>query len=330
MADQEFTLVEAAKLEKPSVATGYIGIYANAYQTGFVAPVQPSDRQYNWRIEDDLPYTGSTGSRNIGSDFDATQANFKSYYSEVKAYGGKIKVDEYVMDNVPASVPAQKSSQVRAFARKLFIDTFQGTGGADLRGIRDWLGGDAASRSSALIAAGYENQVVNAGSTGSGDLITLDMLDEVLSKVEVIPGKTFIYCNEIITRKIKSLNRGNSTSGYNVVFSPSEIGRFDDVYYNVPIVTTKDGKNANLLDTDEFDATTNENTMSLYVVTWDVEGATYFSTSPTGVAGTPMPQIEEHGDGSNYKYHRFKFYPGFAPQKPRSIARLRGLKNSMS
>ena len=324
------TLVEAAKLEPEAQATGYLGIYANAYQTNFVAPVQPSDRTYTWNVEDDLSYTGSTGSRAIGSDFTATVANYKPYSSEVKAYGGKVQVDEYILDNMPRSVPAQRASQVRSFARKYFIDTFQGSGSADIRGIRDWLGGDSSTRPAASIAPGYENQVINAGTTANGDLITMDMLDEVISKVEVIQGQTFIYCNDIITRKIKSLNRGNTTAAYNVVYDPADIGRFDHLYQNIPIVTAKDGKNANLFSTTEYDATTNQTTLSLYVVTWGVEMCTYFSTNPAGVAGTPVPSVTVQNDGSNYMYERFKFYVGLAPQKPRSIARLRGLKNAMS
>lgn len=332
MADQVLTMVEAAKQEAPSQSTGYIGIYAEAYQTNFVAPVVASDRVFTWRVEDGLPYTGSTGSRAIDADFDATQANLKTYESEVKAYGGKIKVDEYIVDNMPASMPFQEASQVRAFSRKHFIDTFEGTGGADHRGFRDWLGKDAASRPTASLTAGYEGQVVNAGSTASGDLLTLDMLDECIMKLDVIPGQSFIYGNEILTRRLMKLARGTVTDGtqYNTVYNPAEIGRFDGIYRNIPIVTAKDGKNANLLSTTEYDATTNQNTLSLYFVTWGMEHALYFSTSPTGVAGVPMPQVVDANDGSNYQYKRFKFYVGLVPQQPRCVVRLRGLKNAIS
>lgn len=329
MSDQVYTLVEAAKAEAPSQTTGYIGIYANAYQPNFVAPVQPTDRTFVWDVEDDLPYTGSTGSRAIDADFDATQANFKHYESDVKAYGGKIKVDEYIVDNMPASMPRQEASQVSAFARKQFIDTFEGVGGADLRGARDWLGRDVASRGG-VVSAGYEKQLIAAGTGSGGDLLTLDMLDDLLARMIIIPGQTFIYCNDILTRRIAKLNRGNSSDGYNVVYNPAEIGRFDGLYKGVPIVTARDGKNADLLSTTEYDATTNQNTMSLYSITWGIEQATYFSTNPTGVSGVPMPIIEEQNDGSNYKYKRFKFYVGLAPQQPRSIARLYGLKNAIA
>ena len=329
MADQVLTLVEAAKAEPASQATGYIGIYAEAYQPNYVAPVLPSDRTFVWDVEDDLPYTGTTGSRYIDADFDATQANFKHYETDVKAYGGKIMADEYIIDNMPMSLPRQRASQVRAFARKQLVDTFQGAGGADLRGIRDWFGGDVASNGR-VIAAGYENQEVAAGTTANGDLLTLDMLDDTIARVDVRFGQTFIYCNDIITRRIGKLNRGNDSNGYNVNYSPAEIGRFDLNYKGVPIVTLRDGKNSDLLSATEYDNTTNQTTMSLYVVTWGPEHATYFSTNPTGVAGVPMPQIMVQNDGSNYMTERFKFYIGFAPQQPRCVARLRKLKNALA
>jgi hypothetical protein len=230
---------------------------------------------------------------------------------------------------MPMSMPRQESSQVRAFARKQFVDTFQGAGGADLRGIRDWFGGNVASNGR-VISPGYENQEVAAGATASGDVLTLDMLDDTIARCDVRYGSTFIYCNDVVTRRIQKLGRGNDANGYNVNYNPDEIGRFDALYHGIPIITTRDGKNTDLLSITEYDNTTNQNTMSLYVVTWGPEHATYFSTNPTGVAGVPMPMVEEQNDGSNYKYKRFKFYLGFAPQQPRAIARLRKLKNAVS
>ena len=330
MADTIMSLVEAAKAEAPSTKTGYIGIYANAYQPNYVAPVQKSGRVWDWTVEDSLPHTGSSSSRAIGSDFDATQANFKPYESKVKAYGGKIKVDRYIKYNMPESMPRQQESQIKAFARSAFIDTFEGTGGSAMRGIRHWLGGDATTYSALAIAPGYENQIVSAGATSGGVAISLDMLDEAISKVDVRPGKTFIYANFVLVRGIQKLNRGNVSAGHNVVFDPSQIGTFSMVYDNIPIVQTTDGKNADLLSTTEYDYSNGvQTTMSLYIVTWDDDAATYFSTNPQGISGVPLPILDNDGDGSNYQYERFEFYVGFVPQIPRSVVRLMNLKNAL-
>jgi hypothetical protein len=179
---------------------------------------------------------------------------------------------------------------------------------------------------------GYSGQVINAGSTASGDLLTLDMLDECLMKIEVIPGQTFIYGNQILTRRLMKLSRGAATDGtqYNVNYNPAEIGRFDGLYRGVPIVTAIDGKNENLLSVTEYDTTTNQNTLSLYFVTWGTEHCSYFSTNPAGVAGVPLPQVTDQNDGSNYQYKRFKHYVGFVPQQPRGVVRLRHLKNAVA
>jgi hypothetical protein len=330
MADQVYTLVEAAKAEPESRSTGYIGLFAESYQPFWVAPVQPSDREYPWSVEKTVAYTGSTGSRLIGSDFDATQGQFANYVSEVKAYGGKIKVDEYIADNMPMTMPRQRQSQVTSYARKMFIDTFEGAGGANLRGVRDWLGGDL-PLATTKIAAGYETQVIRAGTTAHGDLLTMDMLDELISVVSFIPGMSFLYMNSILARRIKKLTRGTTAGDYRVDYRPEEVGRFDFIYSGWPIVVARDADNATLLSTAEQDsANANATTMSVYAVCWGVDMATYHSTSPTGIAKTPIPQVSPMGDGSNYKYERFTLYPGFAPQKKTCIGRLCYVKNALA
>jgi len=318
MADQEITLIEAAKLEKPSYETGLIGTYAEAYPNFAVAPIVPSDRIYSWNVEDDLPYTGSTGSRLVGSDFDSTQGNVKPYSSEVKAYGGKIQVDEYIEDNLQASVATQEIMQMKAFARKAFIDTFQGSGGADFRGIKDWLANDSM----------FAGQTVGA-STTSQAVLSLDMLDELLSKIVIGPG-TQIVGNPILIRKIWNLNRGNISNGYLVVSPREQVGMVPMNYNGIPLIMASDGKNANLLSTTEADAASTATSCSLYVVTWGQEGALYHSSNSTGAGGVPMPQIIKGIPGTNYTYTRVKYYLGFAPTSIRCIGRIRYLKNDMS
>jgi hypothetical protein len=314
MADQELTLIEAAKLEKPSYATGLIGTYAEAYPNFAVAPIVPSDRIYSWDVEDDLPYTGSTGSRLVGADFDSSQGNVKPYASEVKAYGGKIQVDEYIEDNLPKSVAAQEIMQMKSFARKAFIDTFEGSGGADFRGIKDWLANDP----------GFASQTVNA-SSGTQAVITLDMLDELLSKMVVTPF-TQIYANPVILRKIWQLNRGNVSAGYFVQSSREEVGMVPQHYAGIPLIPASDGKNANLFSVVEADANSVASSCSLYIVTWGMEAALYHSSNTTlGANGAPIPQLVKATPGTNYTYTRMKYYLGFAPTSIRSIGRIRYL-----
>jgi hypothetical protein len=321
MADQEITLLEAAKLETPSYATGLIGTYAEAYPNFGVAPIVPSDRIYSWDVEDDLPDADSTvGSRYVGSDFDATQGNVKPYSSELKAYGGKIMVDEYIQDNMSKSVATQELMQVKSFARKAFVDTFEGAGGKNFRGVRDWLAYDSAFAAS---------QVVNA-SGSSQAVIDLDMLDDLLERVIITPG-TRIYSNPIVLRKITQLCRGNVSAGYNVVYPPNGLGMPIETYRGVPMVPCSDGKNANLLSVVEPDYATTATSCSLYVITWGSEGALYHSSNPASSAsGVPMPTIIRSNPGTNYNYTRFKYYLGFAPTALRCIGRIRYLKNAMS
>ena len=86
------TLLEAAKLMEPSRKQGIVQIYADAYDILRSAPVVSTGGRmaYAWNAEDDLAYTGSSGSRNVNADFTASQGDTKPLESQVKIYGGKI------------------------------------------------------------------------------------------------------------------------------------------------------------------------------------------------------------------------------------------------
>ena len=323
MADQEVTLVEAAKLMEPSRKAGVIQTYADAYQPMQVAPVINTGGKdaYAWTVEDDLAHT-SGGKRNVGSDFDATQGNVKPYESNVKIYGGKIKVDEFITDHSPASTSFQESSQIRAMAREFTVDLFEGTGGTSLRGWKDWLANDGA----------FSNQTIDAGSTASGDLLTQDMMDELVEKIT--KNNPYLYMNEIFMRRLKRMSRGLASGDQRLNYTADQFGNWAWSYAGIPVVVLKDGKGDDILSLTEIDgAATNSNTGSIYAVDWGMEAASLFASGAGGSVaanGVPLPKLELHGDGSNYKYERMTWYVGNVPHTIRCIARIRYLLNATS
>lgn len=326
MADQEHTLLEAAKLMTPSRKAGVVQIYANSSEVLRVAPVinTSGKDQYKWDVEDDLPYTtATTGFRNVGSDFDATQGKTRRFDAHVRIAGGKIKVDEYIIDHSPASIVQQENMQISAFARNLTVQIFEGTGASNtLLGARQWM----------TDIAGYTSQVVNAGTTASGDILTLDMMDELIEKVDRT-GNEQLYMNEILARRLKRISRGNGTTDQRMVYEKNQFGQWAWMYDGIPIVVMRDGAGANLLSTTEIDgAGTNSDTLSVYMISWGMEqSASLFSSSALlGANGVPIPKLTRENDGSNFKYERLTWYVGFAPQKPRCMARLRYLENAVS
>lgn len=327
MADQEVTLLEAAKLMEPSRKAGVVETYASAYQPMSVAPVINTGGKstYTWTVEDDLAHT-SGGKRNVGSDFDATQGNVKPYESEVKIYGGKIKVDEYITDHSPASVAFQEASQIRAMAREFTVDLFEGSGGSSLRGARDWL----------LYDGAFSNQEIDAGSSANGDLLTMSMMDELVSKVS--RNNPYIYMRDLVARRLKVLARGLSATdtSQRLNYTPDQFGMWSWRYDGIPIIVLLDGKGTDLLSTTEIDGYnggTNSTTSSVYAIDYGMEAASLFSSGAggsVGANGVPLPKLEMHGDGTNYKYERMTWYVGFVPHTIRCLARIRYVKNALS
>jgi hypothetical protein len=311
------TLLEAARGMEPSRERGIIEIYARENQILTVAPIQPTGAVKLWKVQDALPYTtAATGTRAVNGDFTASTGRSKAYEAKCKIYGGKIQVDRYIQHNYPDSVAEDEVGQISALARQLFIDVFEGSGSQYLRGIKDWSTYDSS----------YTGQEVDAGATTTPVVVTCDALDELISKVDVIPGRTFLYMNDYPFRKIKKDNRGGVSGAFNVQYTPEQIGHFAGMYDNIPIVVTRDGKGANLLSITETDKSGgSSNSQSVYCVTWGPEACQLFSSNSSGIPGIiPMK------DGSNFNYEVLEWYIGLAPRKPRSFARLKYVKNALS
>lgn len=310
----QLTLLEASKLMEPSRKQGVVGIYAEAYHPTRVAPVINTGGKsaYKWNVEDDLAHT--SGKRNPGADFTASAGDSKPYETEVKIYGGKIQIDEYIVDHSPASVNFQEQSQIKSYARDMCVDTFQGAGGTSLRGFRSWFTDDSA----------FANQNLATGSTASGDALTEDHLDEIIDAVDIGENTAF-YANPMVVRSIKKLSKGSGTQ--KMQYTKDEFGKWSWSYDGIPVVSLVDGKGTGLLSKTELDAaSTNSDTQSLYLISWGIEQAAYISSSVIiGANGVPMPKFTKVNDGTNFLYERFTWYLGLVPHTPRSAARMRNI-----
>lgn len=317
------TLLEAGKLMEASRKAGVVQTYAEAYQPMQVAPVINTEGKasYKWTVEDDLAHT-TGGKRNVNADFTASQGDVKPYESDVKIYGGKIQVDEYIVDHSPASVTFQEKSQIRSYAKEFTVDLFEGAGGTSLRGWRHWLLNDAA----------FSGQQIDASAAANGAVLTSVMIDELISHVNRGPS-TYFYCSDIVARRLRYISKGQQTNEQRMVYSKDEFGMWSWKYDEIPIIVLKDGKNNDLLSTTEVDGSEDENetTCSLYLINWGEESASLFSSNPTiGANGVPLPKLTVQNDGSNYQYERLTWYVGNVPHTIRDIGRIRYIKNSIT
>ena len=316
MADM--TLLEAAKLMPASPQRGVIQTYAEASKVLDIAPViGVSGKDFPWSLETSLPWTGSSGVRDINADFTASYGVVNKYSSETKVYGGKVQVDKKIVVEAPDAVAFQEAAQIRALSRQLDIDIFEGAGGVsnNLRGLQYILEN----------FEDFDSQTVNAAASNTAT-ITLDMLDEVIGKVNV-SNMTRIYANSSVIRTINSLSRTQTSGQMDVTRNLNQYGVYSTTYNNIPMIAMQDGKNANMLSTTQTDKDGNESdAQSLWIVTWGPENVTLFSSNSTRVAnGVPVPNVEIETDGSNYKYYRVEWYVGLAVQAIRSVGRIRYL-----
>lgn len=304
------TLSEAAKLLPDGTPKAVLTLYADTYHPLQQLPIQerPSGVM-RWTLEDTLD--SNVGARAIGSDYTAGNGTVKPYSSITKAYGGKIQVDDKIATEEPEAVSFYKAQQIRALARKATIDLFEGAAGTSWKGLRLWAQQD------------YTSQDVTMGNTSGGIVVTMAKMDTLLSYVDVIPGRTFIYSNYIPFQVMATLARTNGSGQQNIQWVPNEFGVLQPTYAGIPWIVLRDGKGTDLLSTVETDtANTSGSACSIYAVTYGEEMVTGFQSKP--------PTVLSPDDATNFKTSRLDWYAGVAPLKPRSFARLNNVKNALS
>jgi len=304
------TLLEIAKTMPKSQATGIIMTYATTYQPLMALPlISEPNGTHKWNVEIELPYT-SGGTRLVDGSWTNTRSNISTYSQDFKIYGGQIKIDNALSTLSPGKIPQEIESQTKAKARIFTKDMFIGTEGASLRGIKDYLDNDPI----------FVNQTIDIGTTSAGGVLLTDHMDNLISKINRVPGRTYIYCTQYAELRLRKLQRGSAVTSdvpYNLVYNQAEWGTFSGSYDGIPIVTLKDGKGDDLLPTDDG----NGSCSTIYLVTYGPELFTGFQVA--------APKIRPLTQADVYEYTSFEHYVGTAVKAIRSIARLRYVSNTI-
>jgi hypothetical protein len=253
-----------------------------------------------------LPYTGSSSAyRNFGAEYTATKTPTQKFTSSVKIAGGRVQADRALDKINPGEKSTQIKGQLAAQALQVTKDIFEGAGGTYLYGI------------SQLIAEAtlpYTAQIVDA----SNAVITPDLLDEALSKHNIIQGQTYIYMNQAPFRKIKKDSRGNVVASYNIPYRPEEYGHFAGVYDNLPLIITKDGKGVDYLS----NATGSGASTSIYIVTYGADNFTGFQTGPAEILNMDAISVNKAFD--------LEWLIGTAAHSTQCITKIKSVKNAIS
>ena len=305
------TLIEISKTMPEGMDKGIIETYALAYHPLMAMPMQSAiGGIFKWNIEDTLPHT--TGfTRAVNADFTATFGKKQPFNATAKIYGGKVQIDRYLAAVDPSQVAYDRIGQVKAKAYGATKDIFEGAGGNSMLGANHYFDNVEI----------FNTQTVNAGTASIGAVVTTDMMDELISKVNVVPGRTYIYTTDAVERRLMKLSRGANVSGdtsYQMRYSKNEWGYWQGDYAGIPIISLKDGKGANLLSATQGDGSSS----TVYCITYGDEMFTGFQ-----LGGNVALDLK---DGTNYNYFVIEHYMGVAPCAIRCMARLRYVSDAIA
>lgn len=312
MAD--LTLIDIAKTMAESPEAGAIWTYALANHVTQRIPIesQPTGIK-SWGIRHDHPYTTSANAtRAIGGEYTASKTPMQIFKSNYKIYGARVQYDRILAVQNPQEIKEQEYGQTVARANIFAKDVFEGTGGQYLVGIQKML-------NSYKIFSG---QTVYMGTSSTPAVLTMDALDDAISRHNNIPGQTYIYLNRKPMNRVHKMARGQGGSTafetQNINYSPSEFGTFAGTYNGIPLVPMVDGKGDDMLSNTEGGGTAT----TVYIVTYGSENFTAFQMAPPKVIG--MAGV------SSIVAFDIEWPVGTAAQSKRCITQIKYVKNAVA
>jgi len=301
------TLLEQAKAIKNPQAQSIVNMFAMEYIINAMLPYSSvTGYDYPFTIFDALP---TVNPRDFNADFTSDFGTSSNYRIPWKNYGGKLEIDKALKLGNPAAATTQEMLQVAAIAKKWAAHTIEGAGGVDLLGLNSFL------------SSFWSGQIVNAGTTASGDLLTLAMMDDLLALVDR-PDALFMSLK--VNQRLTSLARTSSV--HNIQYGVDAFGVQVMKYAGIPVYNMRDGDTGvDILSITEIDgAATNSNTSSVYAIRFG-EGA-FHGFAPGGEA----LKVTMSDAGTNYDITRLEKNAGVALDHQRGAARLRYVKQAVA
>lgn len=303
----EVTLLEQARtIDKPQ-AQDVINVFAMEYiVNAFMPYIGVTGFHLPWTVADTLP---SVAPRDFNAEFVADHGKSSQYNVPWKNYGGVLKVDKALKMGNPAGARQQEIMQLQAIAKKWAQDIFSGAGGVSMTGLNTF------------ISDFFPGQVINAGATASGDLLTLAMMDDAM---DAVSDPQAIFCTKKARQRLTVLARDYSK--HNIEYGIDGFGVPVMFYNKVPLYVMKDEMTGDdILSTAEIDgAATNSNTSSLYVVRFGQDAVHGFTPN----AGSVITVTEESRD--NFDQTRLEKNAAIVMKTPRSAVRVRYIKEAVA
>ncbi|MDY6969345.1 MAG: hypothetical protein SVR08_11935 [Spirochaetota bacterium] len=214
------TLVEASKLHKGDVVrSAIIEIYARSSDILRVLPFETiagSALKYN--REETLP---GVGFRGVNEGYTESTGILNPIVEPLVIAGGDLDVDKFILKTMGED---QRSVQEAMKAKALslswtakFIKGDQESDPKEFDGLQIRLAG---------------NQLIDAGATSGGDVLSLTKLDELIDAVQ---EPTALIMNKTMRRKLTAAARTSTVGGY-IIYEPDEFGRTITKYNDLPIL----------------------------------------------------------------------------------------------
>jgi len=303
------TLVEKAKLCTDPLQKGVIEIFP---RTSVVLEYLPflnvSSDSYKYNQEQTLP---GVAFRGINENYDESTGTLNPEIESLTILGGVSDVDRVLVKT------QGNLNDLRAIHDGLKAKA------ASLKFTKTFFKGDAASEPrefNGLQARLTGAQVIDCGSTSSGDTLTLDKLDELIDAIQ--GGPDVLFMNKTMRRKVNALRRA---AGQAIETVSDTFGRQINAYAGIPIgIIENDENDTAILGFNEAaPGGGNSVCTSIYAVRFGV------SEFVSGLQCGELEVIDQGLYSGGVKYRTLiEWITGMAVFHGKAAARLRGIKNA--
>lgn len=310
-----YTLAEQARREQNPIRAGVMNVYAEASDIFKFLPIQSiGGNSYTYNTRTALP---SVAFRGINESFVPSRGVINPQTEFLRIAGGEIDLDTYLADtqadrSVGDLMASEVSAQGTAMAKFLTRAFFKGNATTDPRqfdGLQRRLVG---------------SQLIAAGSTSGGDVLTRDKLDELIDAVVGGPSGKVLFMSRWMRRAVNKLVRA-SGEAFEAITDSFGAQRY--AYASVPIVEIEeDHADAEILGFSEACPGGGSSVgSSIYCVRFGADQYVSALQNSKGMIVSNLGLLQ-----SEPKYRtRVQWYITLAVFHGRSAARLWGIKQTM-
>ena len=307
------TLLEAAKESRESGETLKAGIIEQYASKSPILDVlafeEVAGGTVEWMVEKTLP---NTANRAINEAWVNGVGEVDERIEKVVIQGGEIKIDTAIIKLKGVGVlNTQVTMKLKALQSKFHSDFFNGdqsVNGKQFSGLRARAGG---------------TQLVDAGTTSGGDVLSLSKLRRAVSRVRPLSAKGFvrIFSNLDLALRYGDAISNPAVSGY-IVQTKDEFGIAAPTFMGIPWYPIEEDQFGNsILPFTEAAPGGGVGASSIYIVAFGASDLNGIQTGGIDVRDLGEMQTE------NNRLIRLDWLANFATYNPRSFCRLRGIKD---